>query len=295
MSEEKNAVQPKKRSIGKLIAKILLWVVIVLVVVALLALWQIDRIAATGTRTVGSMLTGTKVDVEKISISPFAGDVQVKNFTVGNPEGFHNPIAIKVGKLHIDAGMKSLLSDKVVVEHLEVTGVAIDMEVKLGTGSNLDVILKNVEKATGADKKKAEKSAEKTEKKEKAAAQKQVVIKKLILRDSKVTVSSGLLKTSLVVPLIPIEMENVGEGKDLAGTISEIMTRIITEITKVVNFNKIGKSLGETGEGIVKGLDKATDSLGGAVVSAGDSAGKALDDTLKSTKKLLQGLPGLGK
>ena len=295
MSEEKNAVQPKKRSIGKLIAKILLWVVIVLVVVALLALWQIDRIAATGTRTVGSMLTGTKVDVEKISISPFAGDVQVKNFTVGNPEGFHNPIAIKVGKLHIDAGMKSLLSDKVVVEHLEVTGVAIDMEVKLGTGSNLDVILKNVEKATGADKKKAEKSAEKTEKKEKAAAQKQVVIKKLILRDSKVTVSSGLLKTSLVVPLIPIEMENVGEGKDLAGTISEIMTRIITEIAKVVNFNKIGKTLGETGEGIVKGLDKATDSLGGAVVSAGDSAGKALDDTLKSTKKLLQGLPGLGK
>ena len=136
MSEEKNAVQPKKRSVGKLIAKILLWVVIVLVVVALLALWQIDRIAATGTRTVGSMLTGTKVDVEKISISPFAGDVQVKNFTVGNPEGFHNPIAIKVGKLHIDAGMKSLLSDKVVVEHLEVTGVAIDMEVKLGTGSN---------------------------------------------------------------------------------------------------------------------------------------------------------------
>lgn len=295
MSEEKNAVQPKKRSAGKLIAKILLWVVIVLVVVALLALWQIDRIAATGTRTVGSMLTGTKVDVEKISISPFAGDVQVKNFTVGNPEGFHNPIAIKVGKLHIDAGMKSLLSDKVVVEHLEVTGVAIDMEVKLGTGSNLDVILKNVEKATGADKKKAEKSAEKTEKKEKAAAQKQVVIKKLILRDSKVTVSSGLLKTSMVVPLIPIEMENVGEGKDLAGTISEIMTRIITEIAKVVNFNKIGKSLSETGEGIVKGLDKATDSLGGAVVSAGDSAGKALDDTLKSTKKLLQGLPGLGK
>lgn len=295
MSEEKNAAQPKKRSAGKLIAKILLWVVIVLVAAALLALWQIDRIAATGTRTVGSMLTGTKVDVEKISISPFAGDVQVKNFTVGNPEGFHNPIAIKVGKLHIDAGMKSLLSDKVVVEHLEVTGVAIDMEIKLGTGSNLDVILKNVEKATGADKQKAEKSASKAEKKEKAAAQKQVVIKKLILRDSKVTVSSGLLKTSMVVPLIPIEMENVGEGKDLAGTISEVLTRIITEIAKVVNFNKIGKSLGETGEGILKGLDKATDSLGDTVVSSGDSAGKALDDTLKSTKKLLKGLPGLGK
>ena len=290
-----NDKEPPKRSVGKLIAKILLWIVIVLVAVILLALWQIDRIAATGTRTVGSMLTGTKVDVENISISPLAGDVQVKNFTVGNPEGFHNPIAIKVGNLHVDAGMKSLLSDKVVVEHLEVTGVAIDFEVKIGTGSNLDVILKNVEKATGADQKKAEKPAETTDKKENSAAQKQVVIKKLILRDSKVTVSSGLIKTSMVIPLLPIEMENVGEGKDLAGTISEVMSRIITEVTNVVKLDKIGKSLSETGEGIVKGLDKATESVGGAIVSAGDSAGKALDDTLNSTKKLLQGLPGLGK
>lgn len=291
MSEEKKA----KRSIGKLIVKILIWVAIVLVAVGLIVLWQIDRIAATGTRTVGSMLTGTKVDVSSISISPFAGVVKVKKFTVGNPEGFLKPNAIQVGNLHIDAGMTSLLSDKVVVEHLEVTGVAIDFEYKFGTGSNLDVILKNVEKATGADKKAAEEKKEAPAAKEKSAAQKQVVIKKLIFRDSKVTVSSGMMKTSMVIPLIPIEMENIGEGKDLAGTISEIMTRLITEIGKVVNFDKLGKSLSETGEDIVQGLDKATDSVGGAVVSAGDSAGKALDKTLDKTKKLLRGLPGLGK
>ena len=312
MSNDKKA---KKRSIGKVIAKILLWLVIILVAVSLLALWQIDRIAATGTRTVGSMLTGTKVDVNSISIKPFAGAVLVKNFTVGNPEGFHNPIAIKVGKLSVAVGMKSLMSDKIEVEHLEITGVAIDYELKIGTGNNLDVILKNVEKATGADKQKAEKSDSSKDKKD--AAQKQVVIKKLILRDSKVTISSGLLKTSMVVPLIPIEMENVGEGQDLAGVISEILTRLINEITNVADFNKLGKSLSETGEDIVNNLDKATnsmggaivsagnstgkavnkatDAVGGAIVSAGDSAGKALDDTLNSTKKLLRGIPGLGK
>ena len=312
MSNDKKA---KKRSIGKVIAKILLWLVIILVAVSLLALWQIDRIAATGTRTVGSMLTGTKVDVNSISIKPFAGAVLVKNFTVGNPEGFHNPIAIKVGKLSVAVGMKSLMSDKIEVEHLEITGVAIDYELKIGTGNNLDVILKNVEKATGADKQKAEKSDSSKDKKD--AAQKQVVIKKLILRDSKVTISSGLLKTSMVVPLIPIEMENVGEGQDLAGVISEILTRLINEITNVADFNKLGKSLSETGNDIINNLDKATssmggtivsagdsagkalnkttESVGGAIVSAGDSAGKALDDTLNSTKKLLRGIPGLGK
>ena len=316
MSNEKKA---KKRSVGKVLAKILLWLVIILVAVTLLALWQIDRIAATGTRTVGTMLTGTKVDVSSISIKPFAGAVLVKNFTVGNPQGYHNPIAIKVGKLHVDAGMKSLMSDKVEVEHLEISGVAIDYELKIGSGSNLDAILQNVEKATGADKKAAAtgKEAAADKKEEKAAAQKKVVIKKLILRDSKVTVSSSLLKTTMVVPLPPIEMENVGEGQDLAGTISEIMTRVINEVTNVADLSKIGKSLSETGNDIINNLDKATssmgntlvsagdsagkalnkttESVGGAIVSAGDSAGKALDDTLNSTKKLLRGIPGLGK
>lgn len=295
MSEEKNAAQPKKRSVGKLIARILLWVGIVLVAALLLALWQIDRIAVAGTRTVGSMLTGTKVDVKKISISPFAGKVVVENFTVANPDGFQNPYVIKVDKMHIDAGMTSLLSDKVVIEHFEVTGMAVDLETRLNGGSNLDVILDNVEKATGADKEKAQKPAAKSEKKEKSGAQKQVVIKKLILNNNKVTVSSRLFRTTAPIFLVPIEMENVGEGKDIAGAVYEVMSRIVTEIFKVVDLKKLGKSLNKTGEEILDGLDKATDSVNDTVVSAGDSAGKALDDTLKNTKKLLKGLPGLGK
>lgn len=292
MSNGKNA---PKRSVGKVLAKILLWLVIVLVAVGLLALWQIERIAATGTRTIGTMLTGTKVDVKDISISPLAGKVVVKNLTVANPEGFHNPTAIKVEKIHIDAGMSSLLSDKVVIEHLEITGVAVDYEVKLDTSSNLSVILKNVEKATGADKQKTAKSGSSQGKK--SAAQKQVVIKKLIMNNNKVTASSSLTKTTIPLYLAPVEMENVGEGKDLFGTVAEVTTRFFTEIfnSAAKAFSKLGKSLSETGEDIINNLDKATDSVSNTVVSAGDSAGQALDDTLNSTKKLLRGIPGLGK
>lgn len=292
MSNGKNA---PKRSVGKVLAKILLWLVIVLVAVGLLALWQIERIAATGTRTIGTMLTGTKVDVKDISISPLAGKVVVKNLTVANPEGFHNPTAIKVEKIHIDAGMSSLLSDKVVIEHLEITGVAVDYEVKLDTSSNLSVILKNVEKATGADKQKTAKSGSSQGKK--SAAQKQVVIKKLIMNNNKVTASSSLTKTTIPLYLAPVEMENVGEGKDLFGTVAEVTTRFFTEIFNSATkaFSKLGKSLSETGEDIINNLDKATDSVSNTVVSAGDSAGQALDDTLNSTKKLLRGIPGLGK
>lgn len=295
MAENENKVEnvekvetpaaPQKSKTKKILS-IIGWVLAVIVVILLLVIWQIDRIAASGTRTVGSMLTGTKVDIRDVTIRPFAGLVILKDFSVGNPEGFHNPQAIKLGKLHIDVAMGSLLSDKIIVDYVEVSGVAIDMEYAFGKGSNLDVILKNVEKASGADKKKAEKEAEKeAEKKtDDKAAQKQVVIRKLILRDSKVTISSGVTHTSMVIPLIPIEMENVGEGKDIAGTISEVLSRIILEIGKVVNFDKIGQSLSDAGSGIADGVGKAA-----------DATGKTLNNTLDKSVKLLKKLPGLGK
>ena len=133
MAENKN-----KSSKGAKIAKIAGIVLLVLVVVLLLLLWQLDRIAAVSTRTVGSAITGTKVDVESISISPFAGDVKVKGFSVGNVEGFHKPEMIKVDSFHVDAGMKSLLSDKIEVEALELSGVEIDFEYSFTQGSNID-------------------------------------------------------------------------------------------------------------------------------------------------------------
>ena len=286
-SVEKTPAAAPKKSKAKKIFSIIGCVLAVIAVILLLILWQIDRIVATGTRTAGSMLTGTRVDIRNVMIRPFAGLVILQDFTVNNPEGFHNPQAIKLGKLHIDVDMGSLLSDKIAVDYVEVSGVAIDMEYVLGKGSNLDVILKNVEKASGADKKAAEKkkSEDKAEKKsDDKAAKKQVVIRKLILRDSQVTISSGVTHTSMVIPLIPIEMENVGEGKDIAGTISEVLSRIILEIGKVVNFDKIGQSLSDAGAGIADGVGKAA-----------DATGKTLNNTLDESVKLIKKLPGLGK
>ena len=303
-----------QKSLGRKIAAVIGIILIVLAAVIGIVLWQIDRIVASGTRTVGSMLTGTKVDIKGVSIRPFAGAVILKDFTVGNPEGFLNPEAIKVGKFHVDAGMRSLTTDKIEVEHLELSGVGIDFEYAFRKGSNLSVILANVEKATGADKKKkVEKAPE--ENPEKKASQKQVVIRKLILRDAKVTVSSGVLKTTMVIPLIPIEMENVGEGKDLAGTIAEVMSRIILEVGnaiakagnavvdgggKVVDatgdaLKSVGNAAGDAVKSAGNAAGDAVKSVGNAAGDAVNAAGGAVNSAIDSSVNLIKKLPGLGK
>ena len=300
MEEQTTQTPKEKSSLRKKILKIALIVIAVLAVILLLVLWQIDRIVATSTRTVGSALTGTRVDTSGVSIKPLAGAVKITGFEVGNPENFHKERAIQIDTFHVDVDMGSVFTDKIEIEYLELSGVEINYEYILGRGSNLDIILKNVEKNTGADKKTAEQKPEKSSAQSEKATQedktqKQLVIRKLILKDIKVTVSAKALKSSLIIPMIPIEMENVGEGKDLAGTISEVLSRIITEIANVVDFNKIGQSLSDAGKGVAQGIDSAVGTIGDSLVSVGDSAGGAVQDTLDKSVKMIKSLPGFGK
>lgn len=282
----------------RLIVKIVLFLIIALIALAVLALWQLDRIVETSTRTIGSMVTGTQVDVKKVSVKPFAGQVKISGFSVGNPEGFHNPNAIKVGNFQLAMKINSIFSDKLEIDYLELSGVAVDFEYTLSRGSNLDVLLKNVEKNTGADKQKtagAEKAPAQAEARQEKAPAKQVVIRKLVFKDSLVSVSSGAVRTSLKVPLLPIEMTNVGEGTDLAGAVSQVLGRLVTEVLKVVDVKQLGQSLSDVGENILKGIDQSTSQVGGTVVSAGDSAGNAVKNTLDKSKNLIKALPGLGR
>ena len=279
----------------RLLIKFIIWAVIAIFAAILIALWQLDRLAAASTRTIGSMITGTQVDVKSISIKPLDGMVRVQGFTVGNPEGFHNANAIKVGNFHIEMNISSLFSDKLEIKNLEISGAALDFEYTISRGSNLDVLLKNVEKNVGTNNDQASAADKPQPKKKDDAAPRQLVIRKLVFKDSRVTVSSGAFRNSMVIPLLPIEMTDVGENKDLAGTAAEILSRLLTEVLKVVDIKKLGQSLSDVGENIINGIDKATGSVGGAVVSAGDSAGNAVNNALDKSKNLIKALPGVGR
>ena len=279
-AENQNKDKVKKSSLGKKIVRIAAILLLVMVGIILLALWQIDRIVASGTRTIGSELTGTKVDVNSVSIKPFAGAVKIGGFEVGNPAGFQSQQAIKVGNFHVDVDMDTLFSDTLEIEYLELSGMTIDFEYAIGKGSNIQQLIKNVEKATGADKAKAAKeaetaSAEPAAESDKAASQKKVVIRKLLVKDCKVTLSSSLLKTSVPLLLPPVNMENVGDGKNLGETINEILTRLLVEIAQSVDTQELGEAFSGLGSGIAEGLN---------------SVGKGADGAVKDTIKGVEGI-----
>ena len=285
-----------KRSWKKILLKTVTITLIVLAVVLVLLLWQLDRVAAVSVRTVGSQLTGTPVELDNVSINILNGVVKFNGFRVGNPAGFQNDSAVKVGNFHFDLGVTSLFGgDKVEIEHLELGGVALDYEYQFG-GSNLDIIQRNVEKATGADQKAKEQKQSASQEQpqaqgeaKKQSAQKKVVIRKLILKDIRVTVSSKLTRTSFPLILPPIEMDNVGEkGENIAQVIDEVLTKIITCITQCVDISKLGGSLSEVGQATWDGVNKAAGGIG-------DVASKAADGISDAASKAGDAVKGLFK
>ena len=284
MSNENTQKKSKRSRILKWVVGILLTLLVVLGITAAVVIAMLDRIAETGIRVVGSEMVGTKVDVNEVNISLLGAALKVNGFRVGNPAGFRQENAIRVKDFHVDLDVSSLTADKIVVDYLEVSGVELDVEYNIKHGLNLDVLLdnvkKNTEKLSGGKEKKAEKKAEKKEK-DPQEPQKQVVIRKLKLKDIKFTFSSQQLNISMPLPLPDIEMDNVGEGKSLAETVETVLTELINNVWTAVK--NAGKDVAKQVDGA---LNEGADALKRALETGKTDVGQAIKDGKKDFKNI---------
>jgi hypothetical protein len=87
------------------------------------------------------------------------GRITFGELSIGNPPGYEHDKLLELGHAHIDADVKSLLSDVVNVSAVDLSGVNLVLEQKSLTGNNLQEVLKTVsssgseaEEGTGARK-----------------------------------------------------------------------------------------------------------------------------------------------
>ncbi|MGE4564650.1 MAG: hypothetical protein AB7F32_07255 [Victivallaceae bacterium] len=267
-----NQTPAKKPFRLKRYQKVLLFLLVIAVVVAVTINSVLSAVIVKSIRTVGPLATGTKVEIESVSVHLLRGRIELNNFIVGNPEGFSNKDALALKKLIFEVKPTSLMSDKIRVEELRVDGVAVSYEPSLQFKSNLGVIESNVNKFVsrltgGAKKDDSAATAPAPEKKKQ-----QILVKILSVRNVEVSVA-----TLPAVPLPDIQIENVGEGKPLGDTVTEF-------------FNELLKGIGKLGGDAGKLIGATASQLGDVANSAGknlgDTAGKAADSVVEGISKL---------
>ena len=122
----------------------------VLLILFALLLWfvyaSLDSVVQTALETHGSRLTGTRVRVDDVDISPQKGEGTLRGLRIENPAGFSRGDAIRFGEVRLRIDVTTLVKDPLVIEEVRIDAPHVSYELKPPGRSNIDVIRESLER-----------------------------------------------------------------------------------------------------------------------------------------------------
>lgn len=194
----------------------------------------IDGIVESAIEDSGSNLLKTEVEVDDIDISLFGGTASMDGFIIYNPEGFSDEKAIALKGIEIELDLKSLFSETIIVNRIHVRNPEIFFEQK-GTKINLRELSNNISLSSEDESEKA------------------LIIKKFILEEGKIRISSELEKErNAEAKIDKLELNNIGESG--SQTVQQGMKQILEPIIKNALSEALRSGLMDKLENKVKDL-----------------------------------------
>ena len=279
---KKNGDTPKKSKL-KLVWKILAIGAALLLLVVLIAFWQIDAIGKSAVESATSSALGVTTTLDEMSVGIFGGTCSWSGLLIGNPEGFKTPHFMKLDRGEVAVTLGTLMDDKVVLPKIHLAGLDINLE-KSKHGANYEVILENAS------------SGEKEEKEPSDEPGKVFLIEEILITDIVVHADvDALVKDHITVKIPEIHITNLSSD-DPSASLKPVMRKIIRAVMNAVL--ETGLLPKEITEGLAAGLQDVG-SLGKVgvkgVKGAGSEALKAGEGVLGGAADKISGLFGGGK
>lgn len=239
--------------------KLLLVLLLLVAAVYVGGMFFLGHLVTAGVNAFGPKLTQTKFVMESATISPLTGSGTLRGIVVGNPKGWSDNDAFRLGKVHVDVAPLSLFGDRIVIEEITIDGPEFLYETKL-VSSNIKDLLKNIESFTGAK----DTSAQPATKDGKPI---KFEVKRFRLTNGVARLGVG--PTAIPVPLPPISMDNLGTAEggitpdQLAGAVMKnVLAGIVSGTAEALG--KVAGTAGATGvEKTKEAAKKAGDALKG--------------------------------
>ena len=218
----------------------------------------------------GSEITGTDVNLQGFELGLTTGEGRISKIIVGNPKDYTTKNLFELGEIYVKVDIKSLTSDTIVIENVEVSKPVISYEMLSLTRNNISDVLDNIKKNTAKTTQQEEAETTKAKESDSAAADgagKKVIIKKLTVKDGEIN-AVAIKDSSVSVKLPTITMTDIGadkKGEPISATISKIIGKILDTASKTVVSSKISdlKSVAEKNlEDIAGGVKDRVKSIG---------------------------------
>lgn len=220
----------------------------------------LGSIVKAGVNKFGPGITQTRVELQGANISPLSGAGTLTGIVVGNPQGWSQADAFRLGKVHISMEPFSVFKDHIVINELVIEQPEFLYETKI-VASNIGDLLKNIEKSIGGKE---------AEAKTKDGKPIRMVVKKLVLKEGKVTLGVGGAGGVVTMPMPPLNMTDIGTaegGITPAQVVYAIMRNVTTSVVSASTgaLTKLGGTTGAaTAEGVKQVGEAIKDFFGGS-------------------------------
>lgn len=112
---------------------------------------NLDPLVKKAIETYGSSITGTRVEVDSVSISPRSGEGTIRGLRVANPAGFSDGPAFEMEQFTVAIELASISGEPIIIKQVLVTGPVVYLEANAEGKTNMDVIGKQA-KSSSRDK-----------------------------------------------------------------------------------------------------------------------------------------------
>lgn len=134
------------KSVAKKILKISAWTFGGIFTFLILLLLFRDPIAKFGITSIGSWITGVEITLEDLDTSLVKGSATVKGLRIANPKNFADPYMMELEEFHADIDLSSLGTKEIVIEDIQVNGLAFTAEFDKSSNFNVTTLTGNLKK-----------------------------------------------------------------------------------------------------------------------------------------------------
>lgn len=229
----------------------------IVIIVAIAFVMRFDGLITKAVNTYGPEITGTEVRVDDVRVSFLSGKATIKNFIMANPKGFRSPRAMKVASVSVSLELSSLLSDTVIIRHLEIIEPDVTYEKRGGT-DNFKTTAKHAEqKAKEAGIVSREPGKEKPGKK--------LLIREFIIRGGRVTLHTPDLPSGTAGAALPdIHLRDVGrDGAPPSEVFSRILAVLYDRLTTPIVIDTLNRGVIDARKSAENGTRSLTDKIKG--------------------------------
>jgi hypothetical protein len=206
----------------KLLVRLVMAVVVLVIVVGVIGYFWLDVIAKEAVQRGGTYAMGVDTTVDKVSLHPFAGQLQMTGLTVANPPSFNGAHLMQTGTFELELVPASLMDKTIVLKKFELDGLDMYVDQKMPL-SNIAVIMDNLKKLAGGEKPKDEKPSE----------GKKVRVDLITIRNVVAHVKV-LVGPELTIKVPLIELKNVTGDNAVGVALPELVARIVPAVLAAV-------------------------------------------------------------